>query len=202
MKSTKIIFFGILILAAVSGCGMMSKNKPAHKIMTHEELKAAWEKSMTKTEEHKLLEDMSGKWEAAVKFWAQPGANPNISAAKSVSKSVLDGKFLLEDYQGSFAGKPFQGMNIMGYDTVLKKFNNYWVDNMGTGAIYSEGSYDPATNTIALNGDVADPITQTKKPTYSTIKIIDKDNHLLEMFDIFPDGKKFKTLEIAYKRVL
>ena len=191
----------ILTIALLSACSLGEAPPAPANQLTRQEIKAAWEKSMSKSADHALLEEMSGTWNASVKFWAQARSEPAVSTAKSIYKSILNGKFLIEDYQGTYSEKSYQGMSIMGYDTILQKFNNYWVDNMGTGAIYSEGTYNSETKTISLNGEVTDPITKTKRPTLSTLKIIDKDNHLLEMYDLLPGGKKFKTLEIEYKRI-
>ncbi len=189
-----------LLFTTLSACSVFNSDKKSSQHLSHEEIKQAWEQSMAVTEEHKLIESMAGTWDASVKFWTQPGTKPHISMAKSTCKSILNGKFLLEDYKGSFSGKPFEGMSIMGYDTTLKTFSNYWVDNMGTGAIYSEGKIDPETKIISLKGHVTDPLSQSKKTTYSIIRITDENNHIFEMYDVLPEGKKFKTLEITYTK--
>lgn len=203
-KNYKLISAAFAASLLLTACSFISEKKekaPApQKHLSREEIKAAWERSMSLSEEHKVLKNLAGDWIASVKFWTQPGTNPNVSSAKSFNKIILSDKFLVEDYQGSFSGKPFQGLNILGFDTILNKFSNYWADNMGTGAIYSEGSFDPDSNTITFNGFVTDPVSQTKRPTLSTLKIVDNDNHFLEMYDILPDGNKFKTLEIEYRR--
>lgn len=195
-----ILTISCLIFSACSLIHSDDTSEAIQKRMSNEEIKAAWEKSMEVTEEHKLLESMSGSWNASVKFWTQPGAKPNISLAKSVYKPILNGKFLIEDYKGSFSGQPFEGMSIMGFDSILKTFSSHWADNMGTGAIYSEGKMDPESKVITLKGSVTDPISKSKKPTYSVFKIIDANNHIFEMYDVLKDGNKFKTLEITYQR--
>ena len=42
---------------------------------------------------------------------------------------------------------PFEGMGIVGYDNLLKKFVSVWIDNMGTGLMPGTGTYDAATKT-------------------------------------------------------
>lgn len=200
MKNISKMLFSLSVFA-LSACSFGgSPDVPNEKNMSKEEITAAWEKSMELAEEHKILSEMTGSWKASVKFWTQPGSAPNVSVAKSINKTILNGKFLVEDYSGSFGGQAFKGMSVMGYDTILQKFSNFWADNMGTGAIYSEGTIDKANRSINFTGAATDPITKTKKPTFSVIKVIDNDRHTLEMFDVLPDGKKFKTLEIDYKR--
>ncbi len=42
----------------------------------------------------------------------------------------------------------FEGMSLMGYDNAKKVFMSSWVDNMGSGIMQMEGTWDPNTKTI------------------------------------------------------
>lgn len=181
----------------VSGNGAMNVDSSA---LTPEQIQAAWKRAMTPSEEHVLLNEMAGEWNASVRFWMKPDMSPQTSTAESTNTTTLNGKFLIEDYRGSFDGQPFKGMGISGFDTVMQQFTHYWIDNMGTGAIISAGKYDPASKTITMRGSVTDPISGKKRQTESRTRIIDENNHVFEMYDISPEGTSFKTLEIAYKR--
>ena len=44
-------------------------------------------------------------------------------------------------------GMPFQGMSTMAYDNGKKTFMSTWIDNMGTGILETEGTYDAGTKT-------------------------------------------------------
>jgi len=39
-------------------------------------------------------------------------------------------------------------MPSTGYDNIKEKIHCSWIDNMGTGIQFSEGTYDPATKTF------------------------------------------------------
>ena len=54
---------------------------------------------------------------------------------------------------GKMKDMQFKGMGIEGYDNVKKKFVGSWIDNMGTGIMMSEGTYDPATKTFTYTTD-------------------------------------------------
>ena len=43
---------------------------------------------------------------------------------------------------------------VEGYDNVKKKFVASWIDNMGTGIQFSEGTYDPATKTFTYTSEM------------------------------------------------
>jgi hypothetical protein len=92
----------------------------------------------------------------------------------------------------------FKGRSTEAYDNAKKKFVSSWIDNMGTGIMLSEGTYDPSTKTFTYhaNYDMA-PGVQTK--IRETIKVTDKDHHLMEWFED-RGGKEVKTMEIAYTR--
>ena len=161
------------------------------------------------SESHKLLADLVGTWTYTVKFWMNPDPNakPEESKGTAVRKSMMDGRFFVMDVTGKMEmpgpdGKKkemtFKGMGLEGYDNVKKKFVGSWVDNMGTGIMFAEGYYDPATKTFTYTGEV-EAIPGMKQQIRETIKITDKDHHLFEWFEN-RGGQEVKTMEIAYTR--
>ena len=76
---------------------------------------------------------------------------------------------------------------------------NTWIDNMGTGTTYCEGTYDEVTKTFNYTGKAIDPPTGLEKDFKETIKIIDDNNFVLEMF-MTDNGKETKSMEINYSK--
>ena len=93
---------------------------------------------------------------------------------------------------------PFVGMSIEGYDNVKKKFVSSWIDNMGTGIMNSEGTYDPASKTLTYFAEY-EPMPGMKTKTRQVLKLTDKDHRTLEFFED-RGGKEVKTMEIGYTR--
>ncbi len=160
-------------------------------------------------ENHKLLADLDGTWSYTVKMWMtpDPNAKPQESKGTAVRKSMMDGRFFVMDVNGKMQmpgadGKPkdmeFKGMGIEGYDNVKKKFVGTWVDNMGTGIMMSEGTYDPATKTFTYTGEY-EAIPGMKQKIREVMKIADKDHMSFEWYEDH-GGKEAKTMEIAYTR--
>ena len=160
-------------------------------------------------ENHKLLADLDGTWSYTVKMWMtpDPNAKPQESKGIAVRKSMMDGRFFVMDVNGKMQmpgpdGKPkdmeFKGMGIEGYDNVKKKFVGSWVDNMGTGIMMSEGTYDPATKTFTYTGEY-EAIPGMKQKIREVMKITDKDNMSFEWYEDH-GGKEAKTMEINYTR--
>src|SRR5947207_6068793 len=92
----------------------------------------------------------------------------------------------------------FKGMGIEGYDNVKKKFVASWIDNMGTGVQFSEGTYDPATKTFTYTSEM-EMIPGMKTPVREVVKATDKDHMILEWYEK-RDGQEKKTMEINYTR--
>src|SRR5215472_2346550 len=110
-------------------------------------------------ENHKLLADMNGNWNYTIKMWMNPDPNapPQQSKGTATRKSVMGGRFVVMDVAGKMQmpgedGKmkdiQFKGMGTEGYDNVKQRFVGSWIDNMGTGIQFSEGTYDPASKTF------------------------------------------------------
>ena len=158
-------------------------------------------------ENHKLLASMAGTWSYAVKAWMAPGAPPSESTGTAVRKSVMEGRYLTGDYSGKFKmpgadGKMkemnFQGMSMDGYDNAKQKFVSGWVDNMGTGIMIMEGTYDAATKTFTYTGE-SEMMPGMKSKARQVIKMPDKDHMSMEFFEDRGQGET-KSMEITYKR--
>ena len=159
-----------------------------------------WNAFMTPGEEHKLLARREGSWTMHVTMWMAPGAPPESSDGTSESRMILGGRYLEDVSTSTFNGMPFEGRGISGFDNVKKKYVFAWIDNMGTGIMVGEGTYDPKTKTYSSVATVTDPMTGKVKTVRGKDTMIDADNWKSEMFDKAPDGKEFKTMEIVYKK--
>jgi Protein of unknown function (DUF1579) len=89
-------------------------------------------------------------------------------------------------------------MAVEGYDNIKKKFVSSWIDSMGTGIQFSEGTYDSATKTFTFNMEM-EMVPGMKTPVRETIKLTDKDHMMLEWYEN-RGGQEKKTMEIAYTR--
>ena len=160
-------------------------------------------------ENHKLLADMDGNWNFAIKMWMNPDPNakPQESKGTATRKSAMGGRYAVMDVTGKMQmpgedGKmkdmQFKGMGIEGYDNVKKKFVSSWIDNMGTGIQFSEGTYDPATKTFTYTSEI-EMMPGMKTPVREVIKVPDNNHMSLEWYET-RGGQEKKTMEIAYTR--
>jgi hypothetical protein len=160
-------------------------------------------------ENHKLLADMNGNWNYTIKFWMNPDPNapPQESKGTATRKSIMGGRYFVMDVSGKMQmpgedGKlkdmQFKGMGIEGYDNVKKKFVASWIDNMGTGVQFSEGTYDPATKTLTYTSEI-EMMPGMKTPVREVLKAADNNHMVLEWYEN-RGGQEKKTMEINYTR--
>lgn len=159
-----------------------------------------WQEYMTPSEPHKMMASWNGTWQGDMTMWMEPGAPPTNSTTTSINKMVMGGRYQQSTHTGNFMGAPFNGMSTLAYDNVKKVFISTWIDNMGTGLMVLEGPWDSTSKTITLKGKMVDPSVGKEVDVRETFRIVDNDNHVMEMFGTGPDGKEMKTMEIKYRR--
>ena len=160
-------------------------------------------------ENQKLLAGLAGTWSYTVKFWMNPdpSAKPEESKGVATRKEVFGGRYFLLDVSGTMQmpgpdGKKkdftFKGTSLEGYDNVAKKFVATWADNMSTGIMMSEGTYDPSSKTFTYNGEY-EAMPGMKSKVREVITMADKDHHSMEYYEDRGQGEA-KTMEINYTK--
>jgi Protein of unknown function (DUF1579) len=164
-------------------------------------------------ENHKLLSSLDGSWDYTIKFWMNPDPNapPQESTGTATRKTIMDGRYVMMDVDGKMqmpgeGGQmkdvEFKGMGMEGYDNVKKKFVASWIDNMGTGIEFSEGTYDPASKTFIYTAEM-EPVPGMKTKVREVIKLVDNSHMTLEWYETpggKAKGKEKKTMEINYTK--
>jgi len=121
------------------------------------------------------------------------------TTGKAVNKMILGGRYQYSTHSSNFMGMPFEGINILGYDNKRGVFQSTWIDNMGTGIMYMEGTWDNATNSCSMTGKMTDPMAGGQMDVRQVFTIVDNNTQKLEMYGT-KDGKEFKNMEILWKR--
>jgi hypothetical protein len=157
-------------------------------------------KAGTPGEPHKKLDGMAGTWDTKITMWMMPGTEPMISAGTSTSQWVMGGRYLEERFKGDFGGMPFEGLGFTGYDNVKKRYWGTWMDNMSTSMMSSSGTAAADGKSWDFDGTMSDPMTGGETALKTKVTVRDADHHVMEMWAPGPDGKMFKSMEIAYSR--
>jgi hypothetical protein len=194
--------------AGASNPGAASANAPTGQPNQQEMMKQMMELSKL-NDNHKLLTDLDGNWNYTIKFWMNPdpSAKPQESKGSATRKSIMGGRYVTMDVAGKMQmpgedGKmkdvQFKGMAVEGYDNVKKKFVASWVDSMGTGIAFSEGTYDPGSKTFTYNLEM-EPVPGMKSQVREVLKVPDNNHMMLEWYEN-QGGQEKKTMEINYTR--
>ncbi|MBC7915018.1 MAG: DUF1579 domain-containing protein [Pyrinomonadaceae bacterium] len=192
---------GALIVLGVFSCtnllAQSENSKPKSAAMEAGE--KAWMEYMTPGMAHQMLAKSDGEWQEELTFWMEPGAEPVKSKTTAVNKMIMDGRYQHSTHTGLVMGMPFEGIGITGYDNAKKMFVSNWIDNMGTGMMYSEGKWNEANKTIEFKGMAVDPVSGKELKVRQVLKLVDANTETMEMFTT-KDGKEFKSMEIKMTR--
>ena len=160
----------------------------------------AWAEYATPGSMHAVLARDNGTWDADITMWMDPSAPPSKSTGTAEYKMIMGGRYQQGTFKGNFNGMPFEGMSTTAYDNSKNMFVATWIDNMGTGVMSMQGTYDSVNHVVNLTGKGYDPSIGKDCDVRQTIKKVDDNTIVEEMYATHPGGKEFKSMEITYKK--
>jgi hypothetical protein len=158
-----------------------------------------WMAYMTPGKEHQTLAKMNGNWVYTSKMWMDPAGEPQTTQGTATCEMLLEGRYSQMKVNGNVMGMPFNGISLTAFDNGKKLWLTTWVDNMGTGVMYGEGTYDESTKSIVFKGKMYDPMAGKDMDYKQTMKFIDDNTMGMDMFTVV-DGKDIRNMEIRYTR--
>jgi len=159
-----------------------------------------WMEYMTPGSPHAAMAAMNGKWITEETIWMDGGA-PTTSKGSCENKMILGGRYQESIHKGNFNGMPFEGISTMGYDNARKVVVCTWIDNMGTGLLTMEGTYDSTSQTFTLKGKMTDPMTNKERDVRQILRYADDKHGLMEMYETPAGGKEYKSMEMKLTKV-
>lgn len=159
----------------------------------------AWKAYATPGNLHKMMADEIGTWNCDMTFWEAEGGKPSKATSTANVKMILGGRYQETNYQGTMMGQPFEGKSMLAYNNASKEYTSTFIDNMGTGMMVLNGTYDEKTKSMELKGDMVNPINGNKTAYREVYTIVDPKTRKMEMFDT-KNGKEYKSMEIIMKK--
>lgn len=149
---------------------------------------------------HEWLAKGAGTWEGKCTMY-MPGMPPSESTCVTTITPMFEGRFVKGETVGEMGGQPFHGFMLAGYNNTTKKFEQTWIDSMGTMMMNSVGTVSDDKKTLTYTSNYTCPMTE-KPTTTRMVETHTGDNAMtLQMFGPNPmDGKEMKMMEIKYTR--
>ena len=156
----------------------------------------AWMAFLTPGQPHTDMAQWAGTFDVKSKHWMDPNAEPTEAEGKMVNTLAMGGRYLVSSHTSSFMGMPFEGMNVQGYDNAKKMYVSVWIDNMGTGFMYTEGNYNDQGE-LVMTGTMSSPMGDLKVREVMTTEGTDKQT-LVMYFEMM--GQEMKAMEVVMTR--
>jgi hypothetical protein len=158
------------------------------------------------TKQHKAMAEDVGVWDADVKIWMSPNAEP--ASSKAVEKNEMMGKlWLISKFDGEFGGEKFTGASAVSYDPIKKMYVGSWVDTMSPFMMTMEGKYDDGSKTLTMIGQGTDHMTGKRCTMKMVTKYASDEKKTFTMYSEREGGDKEwqnekwqKTMVIEYTR--
>lgn len=161
------------------------------------QMEAAMEAAAKPGPMHEWMKGLEGTWQTEIKaFW--PGAPEGVQLGVTKRKLELGGRYLMTEYDGRWEGKFFRGLGSMGYNNVENRFEQTWMDTMGTGTMMVTGTADKDGKVLTLTGDFTMP-GGMKAKSRQVFTIVSPTRHT-EIFYHTVDNNEMKVMEITYTK--
>lgn len=152
--------------------------------------------------EHNRLEPFAGVFKARVKiFMGSEGSHE--SHGTMTNSWHVNGLFLHQEYVSNASDgryPTFSGRGYWGYNTVLARYEGFWIDNASTMMHLETGHVGDSGKVWTMTSEIVHPHSRQKVKRRNVITLIDFDRHRMDAYMTGPDGKEIRTMEIEYVR--
>lgn len=168
-------------------------------IFAQDDMMKIWEEYMTPGKMHELMASQVGEWNYDMTMWMEPGTEPQKVSGTARISMILGGRYQEMKTFGNMMGMDMEGRSITAFDNGKKVFISMWIDNFGTGMMFTTGKYDEATKTAEMKGTMYEPMSGMDVNVRTITKYVETDKTIFEMYMSMGD-QEFKTMELVYVR--
>ena len=199
-RSTLTLVVAVGAVAFTAGRVWSQDDKAGPKAPSQEEMQKAMMDAMAPAEQHKKLAATAGTWDADMTMWMEPGKDPVKNKGVSITRSVLNGLHITDEFKCDMLCMPFEGLGVMGYSKEKQRYYHLWVDTMGSSPMITWGTADKTGKIITYDGEkLASPMGDwTPRLVFTEV---DADHYNFEMWAKYEGAPDFvKAMEAKYTR--
>lgn len=148
---------------------------------------------------HRDLFAAAGTWFGPTRTWFDADQPPTDSVTTARIETILGGRFVRLDYQGTVMGKPHAGEMLIGFEPDANRFTAVWIDSfhMSPGMMVSTGERGEDGSISVLGSYPAGGQTWGWR---TVLRTIDDDHLQIEAFNISPEGREDRAIEMQLVR--
>lgn len=205
VKLTGLSLCALVSLAgACAGNGESTKPSPAAAKPSADEMASMMMEYSKPVAQHDIIRNFAGTWNADVKMWMDPNAEPTVSKGVMKGTMLHGDRYLLGEFSGTFENMPFSGTLLWAYNRVEGRYESTWSDSWGTGIMMSTGLPSADGKTINSSGAFRMPGPDGKLVEVTqreTITMVSRDKYTQQMWHTTKDQGEAKVMEITYTRI-
>jgi hypothetical protein len=155
----------------------------------------------SETTPHGFLRSLEGEWKGMAKTYYEPGVLGDESEWRGTIRPILNGLFMLHEYEGAFDKTAHLGMAIIGYNRHYKRYEMAWVDthHNGTATMFAVGT--PNDTRPSVLGSYPAPDGSPDWGWRTTFERRDENTVVITAYNITPTGEEAVAIETVYHRV-
>ena len=152
-----------------------------------------------KFDKNDFFKKLVGNWKGTAKTYFKPNELADTSPIKGKIIEILNGSFLLHEYEGTLMNEKMLGLAIYGYNENKNQFEIAWVDNqhMDSEIMFSTGENSDDIFSVLGKYAVGDQLWGWR----TTIELKNAEDMSIRHYNITPDGQEGLGVDIKYKKV-